>query len=410
MKAVGIHVFAGGFTMGVQEVFDVAHQLEVHNFGLDTAKALCGIDPINCPAVEWPHIDAEFAYGNPRCTGFSCVTAGLSENAHGAWSSPTRDIHEMMQYAIGRYPIVIWESVQQAYTVGKELLDYLRDHFCTPNDYRIAHVFVNAASFGNAQNRKRYFFVAYHKSKNFNITPPLITHHQPTLYDAIWDLRHNETSPSKLSGEDYTFNSYAHRCESDLACIPLLPVGWDLNKLAKQAVHLMPDHYQVMWKYRSSNMPYSMHSITRTNWMRPCATLTSSASRLIHPVHDRPLTVGELSTIMGWPDIPRGANPVAQIAKGICPSVGTWLAEQAKAYLDDQWGSEDWESSYDAAKGMWVGKDCEGSVEKVFRLTNYHGTDTDEERYDDEARKFYARLDLVGETWQPSSRVHTRKP
>jgi hypothetical protein len=84
--------------------------------------------------------------------------------------------------------------------------------------------------------------------------------------------------------------------------------------------------------------------------------------------------VGELSAIMGWPMgvIPVGPNPVGQIAKGVVPAVGEWLARQVQHYLQDDWGAEDWESTYDAKQGCWVGQHlADKPTEKVFNLSHY---------------------------------------
>lgn len=384
-KAVGIHVFAGAFTMGVKEVFDVQCQLEKHNFGRESCEEVAGVPFVNDDDANWPAVDAQLCYGNPRCTGFSCITAGYGEDCHGPWAKQTLDIHELCKYAVGRYDIVIWESVQQAFSTGRPLLDYLRDEIFVPKGYRIAHVLLNAASFWNAQQRKRYFFVAYRDDRNFNIRPPAISPYEPVVYDAIWHLRDRETHEGHLgkqSGTDYDFDTYHKLTPNEKLTVPKLPNGWGLNGLARYDYESLPPDYKDIWDCRESNMPFSMHCITRTNWLRPSPTLHSSACRFIHPDHDRPLTVGELSWIMGWPDIPRGPSPVAQIAKGVCPSAGKWLAEQAEAYLNDEWGAEDWESSYNANTGTWDGRQARGAVEKTFNLTRYVGRVYNRDRFD----------------------------
>lgn len=383
-KAVGIHVFAGAFTMGVQRVFDVECQLEQHGFGRETVEEVCKIPFVNHEDANWPDVKADFCYGNPRCTGFSCITAGYGDDTHGPWAKQTQDIHGLCNYAVNRFPIIIWESVQQAYSVGRPLLDYLRDEIFAPNGYRVAHILLNAASMGNSQQRKRYFFVAYKGDRNFNISPPTLPEYQPSMYDAIWDMRGRttrETAFNKSAG-DYDADSYIKLTKNEKLCVPLLPNGWNLNMLAKYATDDLPREMQATWRYRSSEMPFSMHCIFRTNWMRPAPTLHSSAVRFIHPYHNRPLTIGELSKIMGWPDIPRGPLPAAQIAKGVCPEVGEWLAQQAKYYLDDVWGNEDWESSYNPRTETWEGRSTVGEVEKVFNMNNYIPRVFDRTRFD----------------------------
>lgn len=416
-KAVGCHVFAGGFSYGVNKVMPVECQLESHGFGGETAEGTFGINFLNEPDGHWPDLSAEcsFCYGNPRCTGFSCVTSGYDERAHGPWSKPTADIHQMCNYAVGKYDIIVWESVQQAFTTGRPLLDYLRDEIFVPKHYRIAHVFLNAASWGNAQQRQRYFFVAYRDDRNFNIVPPDINPNVTLTYDVLWPMRDRKTRQGDFrDANGYDFDSYGKLTQNEWAVVPHLPNGWCLNRFGSYATHLLPDEYKTTWKWRTSEMPFSMHCIMRLNWLRPFPTLYSSAGRRIHPEFDRPVTIGELATVMGWEGhIPKGANPVGQIAKGVCPSAGEWLAQQAELYLDDHWGNEDWESSYDDKKCEWVGGDCNGATEKVFNLTRYTGQHFDFEWYKDRLPYFHQphrfNIDEDGDLIEPWEEVTRKK-
>ena len=385
MRAVGVHVFAGGFTMGVKRVMEVECQLEAHGFGLESAEKSVGVPTVNREDAKWPRMSGQLCFGNPRCTGFSCVTAGLDETSHGPWSRQTVDARQLVEYAAGHFDVIVWESVQQAYTVGKPLLDHMIKEWLAPNHYRIAHLFINAASFGNVQNRKRYFMVAYRDDRPFNVVPPVISPYYPVAYDVLWSRRDRVTRPMKLRvSEDYDADCYTQLNEDEIAAVPYLPNGWSLNTLARYGTHLLTERHQRKWRERQSGMPFSMHCPYRANYLRHFPTLTSSAGRTIHPEHDRACTVGELSAVMGWGDtIPRGPHPVAQLAKGVVPAVGEWLAEQVKRYVDGHWPrDEDWESTFDSSRGEWIGGDASGKLEKTIDLTRYVGQDFDRERYD----------------------------
>lgn len=387
IKAVGIHVFAGGFSMGVQRACNLTCQLETHGFGRETMEKIVKVPFINDKQANWPDIrDAQFCFGNPRCTGFSTITSGYGEDVHGPAAKCTVDIHQLCNYAAGRFDVIVWESVQQAYSVGKPLLDYLVKEVFEPKHYRVAHVFINAASFGNAQQRKRYFFVAYRDDRNFNIVPPDISSYYNTVHGAIGHLKDRETHAGKLYGDhEYDFDTYVDLSDDEWAVVPHLPNGWCMNIFAKYRTHLLPPRMMTTWKLRASDMPFSMHCIGRINYNRPSPTIHSSACRMIHPELDRPLTVGELATIMGWPDIPVGSAPSAQIAKGVVPDVGQWLAEQAILCIDNHWGKDDFESSFNDNTGEWEGRDCESErpLEKVFNMTKFVGKDY--RHYDDSA-------------------------
>jgi hypothetical protein len=170
---------------------------------------------------------------------------------------------------------------------------------------------------------------------------------------------------------------------NDIATIPVLPNGMSHNGLAKFGYHLMTDRDKAKWDNRASEMPFSLHALRRLQWCRPSPTMYSSSFRWVHPELNRPLTVGELTTIMGWPIIPVGLKPIAQMAKGVCPEVGQWLAQQIALSLNGHWGSDDWESSFDDNDAKWVGGDTTGQLEKTFDLTKYCGKMFNEEKYRD---------------------------
>lgn len=377
MKALGIHVFAGGFTRGVQKVFEVKNQLEVHNFALDTARSI-GIEPINCTDFnEWPAPDKDivFAFGNPRCTGFSCVTGGCGADSHGPWSGQTRDIHEFSQYVVKHdIPIAVWESVTQAMTVGRELLDYLRDEIFVPNGYRIAHTLINAAAFDNAQQRLRYFFVAYKRPLQFNVEPMPMRSYLTSVYDVIHQYEKEEYNEAALYSKkgEYDGNSVVKLTPDERHCVPFLDTGWCINKLGRYAPDKLPPLFQFKNRHKMSDMPFSMHCPRRIAYWVGCPVLHSGAARFIHPVLDRPLMVKELAALMGWDFMPVGPMPHAQIAKGVVPAVGTWLAEQAKLCLEGYWGNENFSSCFNPRTGEFEGEYLDDSVhEKTLDLKHY---------------------------------------
>lgn len=411
LTAVGCHVFAAGFMGGVQKVMPVKMNIERHGFGLATAEKAWGIPVHNSHPSEWPRVAADALFANPRCTGFSCVTAGYSEDAHGPYAKQCQDIHDTMEYALGHYPIIIWESVQQAYTVGKPLVDMLAER-CVAAGYRVAHLFVNAMTFGNAQNRKRYFFVAYPKDKQFNVSLPKIASHPIAVYDAIWDLRHRDVNELNLHATaDYTEDSHLKLTADEKAMVPILYTGADLNGSAPFLFHQMPIKLQNQWKMRASDMPYSMHSISRMAWMCASPTLKNSSGRLIHPWLHRPLTVLELSTIMGWDRIPVGRDPIGQIAKGVVPAVGEWLAQQCVSCLNDTWGGEEWDTAYDHRTASFIGKDTKGQDVKEIDVTDYRGWSFSLERFPEECRQQMHKANVCSATgklikpWKDVERV-----
>lgn len=399
-EAVGCHVFAGGFTAGVKRVFDVKCQLELHDLGHRTAREVFDTPVVHARPEEWPARRAEsLLYGNPRCTGFSVITAGYSSEAHGPFAKQCQDINDLMSYGLSQeFPVICWESVQQAYTTGKPLLDLWTER-CVKAGKRVAHVFTNAATFGNAQNRKRYFYVAYPRELQFNADAPSVRRCYPVVYDAIWNRRGRAWRYFDPRSEEYDQDTAIRLSPDEEACVPHLGTGWCLNEMGKYGYDRLTPRLQRVWDYRNSDMPFSLHGITRTSWLRPSPTLTSTSIRLIHPWHDRAFTIGELADIMGWEGkVPVGPDPSLQIAKGVVPAVGEWVAQQIESCLDDKWGGDEWTCKFDHDTGEFVGEDSRGMNEKVIDLTNYYGHQFDIERFPDEAIKQQRKFNVCPKT------------
>lgn len=371
---LGIHVFAGGFSQGVQNVANVETHLETHGFGIETAAHINKVEVINCDANDWPYRRADFVFGNPRCTAFSTVTAGYSEKGHGPWAAQTIDLIQLCEYSVKHnYPIICWESVQGAFgKAGRPLIKKMVDEVFKPNGYRVAHLLMSACAFGNPQRRMRYFFVGYKGDKPFNVSAPRIPTYISSVRDMIEDLEGRPTQDFKLHHDDYGPDSYQRLDPKITSILEHFECGWDLHMIAKYKYHLLQEPYTWKWTHRTSEMPFSLHCPYRLAYDCPCPTLTGTCGRLIHPTQHRPLTVLELSRLMGWGDnIPKGKNPFGELGKGVVPAVGEWLAQQFVTYLDDGWGGDDYESSYDPKLGRWEGRDTHGELEKTINLSAY---------------------------------------
>lgn len=400
MIAIGCHVFAGGFTMGVRNVFNVPHQLETHNFGRETVESM-GIEFINHDSPDsailakeelWPDPPegTVFMFGNPRCTAFSCTTSGHDEGVHGAWAKATKDIHQFMHYGTRhQIPVLCWESVQQAYTTGHELLHYLRRTYCEPHGYRIVHLFLNAATFGNAQHRRRYFFVATRTGHSFDIEPPPMPERHTTVGDVLlqpeWEQYESRIAPSNFSLK----SAYHHDCmmrKSDLEQViilhKLMKHGECLNEFAARvagpnddATPLYELHQQLglLWDTRVSDMPFSLHCMHRLHPDEAMPVISSSAGRFLHPEKWRGLTLREIARLMGWPPgvLPLGPKPIAQIGKGIVPSVGEWLAQQVAAHLLGKGPTENVNRRYIRKTSEWEIMPAADPLEKVIDITEW---------------------------------------
>ncbi len=380
MKALGIHVFAGGFTQGVRRVFNVEQQCETGTFGKESVEQL-GIDWHQNPKGEWPvDQDAAFVFGNPRCTAFSTCTAG-HKTAHGAFAPQTKDIIQLMNHSVGNYDVIVWESVQQAWTVGKPLLEQIVREL--PDTYRVAHVMLNSASFGNPQNRKRYFFVAYRDHLTFNVEPPVMQN-ACSLADAIWDRKDRETRMIRPCDPDYDEDCWMRMSPDNLHTLKGLPSGKSLNWLADNRPEALHEKLLDQWLLSDKRHVFmGAFSIHRLHWLRHCPTIHGAAGCFVHPWCHRGMTVGELARCMGWEEvIPKGKNPLAQLAKGVVPELGEWLAHQVKDCLDHKYAPSDDCEFVAYRSGHLEEQSSKDKKEKFIDMTNWVAPLKEEDEYD----------------------------
>ena len=168
MRAVDVHGFGGGFTLGaVQAGWDlIAKKSREVGFGVLNTLAnrqLLG-DQWESQAEEpemWTaESDVQMVFGNPPCAGFSTLSP---KHFRGVGSKINQCMWELVNYATKVKPdIVIFESVQQAYTQGLSLMHDLWRSLeqGTGQEYHLTHVLHNNLSLGGASMRKRYYWVA----------------------------------------------------------------------------------------------------------------------------------------------------------------------------------------------------------------------------------------------------------
>lgn len=187
--------FAGGFTLGVvQAGFKLVGKREKRGgFGAKNCEVnrhLLGDDwqTEACDPSEWsvPSGGASLVFGNPPCSGFSVLS---DERFRGPDSTINQCMRDFVEYAGRVKPeIAIFESVQQAYGQGLELMRSLRDRLeeLTDRRYTLYHVLHNALSVGGPAMRKRYFWVA--SQVPFGVEVPQLDR-IPVLEDVIGDLQ-----------------------------------------------------------------------------------------------------------------------------------------------------------------------------------------------------------------------------
>lgn len=167
--AIDCHGFGGGFTLGAAQAgWDLAAKFSREaGFGVLNTLAnyeLLGHDwdSIARDPSEWEPLKADMVFGNPPCAAFSLFNRAMNET-HGMDSPINAYMWELVRYAgLVAPPIVIFESVQQAFNKGLPLMRQLRDELeeISGHKYTLLHVLHNNVSVGGVSVRKRYFWVA----------------------------------------------------------------------------------------------------------------------------------------------------------------------------------------------------------------------------------------------------------
>jgi site-specific DNA-cytosine methylase len=167
VKAIDVHGFGGGFTLGVvQAGFELVSKFSREKgFGVYNTLAnrtLLGDnwDSIASHPSTWEPMEGNLVFGNPPCSGFSTMSSAAFR---GEDSAANDYMWELIHYAAKVAPeLVIFESVQLTFRQGLGLMRRLHDTLKEESGlhYDLYHVLHNNASVGGGSTRRRYFWVA----------------------------------------------------------------------------------------------------------------------------------------------------------------------------------------------------------------------------------------------------------
>lgn len=360
MRAVDVHGFAGGFTLGVvRRGFDLVGKHEgLEGFGAPLCEGnrhLLGDDWRGqyAPPSEWAPLASgvNLVFGNPPCSGFS----GRSNTAfRGVDSKINHCMWDFTSIAARYAPeLAIFESVQPAYKIGRPLMRQLRAKMeaDTGMRYDLHHVLHSAIAVGGHAVRRRYFWVV--SRVPFGVELPAADTPRLTTAELLTGL------PDEETGWDG---------EPDGHLILPAPAGGRLRDLAVQAGNdrwsqgersalvarrlleedgRLPDSW-----YRGGVIPpnyLAVHSFNawRLHGDRPPPVIDGGAmGGRIHPTALRPLTFRDCARLMGFPDDwtvkpaqKRPASSSSWFGKGITVGCGEWIAGWAARALEGRPGT-----------------------------------------------------------------------
>lgn len=327
--ALGVHIFAGGFTVGVKAVgFKVLGHLEDTKYGVNTARANWPDLDVRVGRENWREDDfagkVDFLYSNPPCAIFS-VCGVSTTRGRDAWRTDSRlgCWHRAFEvFAAVRPRVFALESVCQAYTKGREVMDqFTRDALSL--GYSVQHVLEDAQWMGVPQSRKRFFFVAHDPRLslefmvNFDVKPT-------TVSEAFAGV---DQRPARWRKKRRFDDMYAK-------CMKIMK-GGDRLKDAYDLVFPDPEKNR---RGQAVGRPGFMVHRLRSDV--PMGVFVGDIC--IHPTQHRLLNDAEMRAICTYPqDFVLAGSPDgwgSQLARAVMPNVGRWLATAVKESLlsDDQ--------------------------------------------------------------------------
>jgi DNA (cytosine-5)-methyltransferase 1 len=309
MKAIGIHIYAGGFTLGVVKHFEVLAHLENSKFGQATVKhnfpnIRVYDNPETWPVEEFKEVD--FIFGNPPCKFFSSIGAMAGKKLSDKYTEQSPVDHTQFQAVCMtiKPKIFVFESVLGILTSGSQMIHAFTT-MCNENGYSVTLLKHNLNYLGIPQNRKRVFIIAHNVD--------LVINYVPTL-------------PAKSVGEIL-------RDIHDEEVVNLHPNQAKLMHLLKpgQRMHeLFFKHFDNMAEGKPSVMK------KRLDPDKPCPVIATHAD-YYHPFEDKLLTPKEAAALCGYPDDYKFIGPQSdrfgQIGAAVLPPAGEFIARIAKESL-----------------------------------------------------------------------------
>jgi site-specific DNA-cytosine methylase len=374
---------AGAWTLGTVMTgrFDLVHRCsQPGGFGdivMDNNRELIPGDweMEDPPGNEWEPQQVAYVCGTPPCSGFSLMNASKGANKRGPDSPINSCMVDLAEYGArctgsdGKpgAEVIAFESVQQAFTTGQELMQTLRSRIekTSGQQYDLTHVMMSGASIGASQYRHRYYFVAHR-------IPFGADHPEPrrvaTYADAIDDLR-----GLKLQWEDQPYQEMPtdwaaplHRVDGMVdAHISKDVEGARIVDLLGEVVDRWSPGENMSDVIAELDEPpptlIEKFPYTRKDWkelrgwswpsrIRPdkpgYVVAGGSADSFVHYSEPRFLTVRELSRLMGYPDDwrwPDGLNvgTAGALIGKCCPrNSGQWLSDWVARALDGEPGEQ----------------------------------------------------------------------
>lgn len=316
----------------------------------------------------WEPLEAAYVCGTPPCSGFSLLNTSKGKNARGADSIINDCMKALVRYSalckgtdgLPGPQIVSFESVQGAFSQGRELMQSLRAMMeeDTGQAYTLTHVKMSGSAVGSAQYRHRYYFVIHRIPFGVN-TPekkPVVTYRDAIGdligADFVWEHQPYPAPPTWWSSDkrdaDRGLDCHIHPTSGKFVeLVQELEPIWQPGESVQEPVKRLgrkPTAVKEKRYTHGADQPLAGWTWPRRiDPRKPGYVITGGGIlSFVHWAEPRFLTVREISRLMGYPDTWRwdyASSPMqASLLIGKCCPVqsGKWISEAVRDALDGE--------------------------------------------------------------------------
>lgn len=280
-RAIGIHIYAGGFTAGLKDHFDIKGQWEEGDWGSETFELNFPKIPHPKKRDRWPIVEhrsnVELVYTNPPCAPWSAAGSKL-----GLADPRVEFTDNCVNTGLELQPdFFVWESVCRAMTQGRPKVEESAKKFIDEG-YAVTALMTNTVLHGAAQARERFHFIAHKYDLDLKV-PEVLPSDIKTVRDVIGDLEFSANIPND-------FNHYVRVAnEKERHVLSRLGQGEGWEKGYERAISEGLEARKA--RFITGRLIYDAPSWTMVD-----------ISAVVHPTQDRGITIREAARLGGYPD------------------------------------------------------------------------------------------------------------
>lgn len=313
MTAIGINIFGGGFTLGVQRAgFDVLGQWEECDAHARTFDLNFTGIPRPLRYADWPILsapDVHLVYANPPCAPWSSASAANGVMCQGTADPRLEMTRRTMETALALAPeAFVLESVPGAFARGAAYYDGWAQRFIAAG-YGVTYLLTDALLHGSPSERQRFHFMAHRRALGLR-APDMRRFVPRTVRMAIGDLM-----------DDF---------DAAIQHTPRRQPGFYSDQLAETPPGGKLRDTALAIRARGGEARMSPFIARRLFWDSPALTIVKVAETA-HPERHRVITAREGLRLLNYPDGFKVADeryPVSA-TQAVMPLMGELLARMA---------------------------------------------------------------------------------